>query len=241
MKNLLIALLLAPLAAFAAGVEVKLDKAPVNQSDLQSLQRGAASFVNYCLNCHSAAFQRWNRLQDLGLTEDQIKKNLIFGDVKIGETMTIAQPAKEAKEWFGAAPPDLTLVARVRGPDWIYTYLRTFYRDDGKPTGWNNVVFPNVGMPHVLWQLQGTQAMQHAEKKEGDKDHGPGKLVLEAKGSMDPAQYDAFVGDLVNFLVYMGEPAQEERKRLGVYVLLFLAGAFVVTYLLKKEFWKDVH
>lgn len=239
MKKLLLALLFAPLAALAS-TEVHLDSLPSTPDSerLPSLQRGAQTFANYCLNCHSAAYQRWNRLTDLGLTEQQIKANLMFGTDKIGNTMTVAIDRKDAAEWFGAAPPDLTLVARVRGADWLYTYLRGFYRDDGKPTGWNNVVFPNVGMPHVLWQMQGTQVAEH----QGKESHGPVKLKLERPGVQSTADYDRTVRDLVNFLVYLGEPARETRMRLGIIVVLFLTVVMLpLAYLLKKEFWKDVH
>jgi ubiquinol-cytochrome c reductase cytochrome c1 subunit len=239
MKKLLLALLFAPLAALAS-TEVHLDSLPATPDSerLPSLQRGAQTFANYCLNCHSAAYQRWNRLTDLGLTEQQIKDNLMFGTDKIGNTMTVAIDRKDAAEWFGAAPPDLTLVARVRGADWLYTYLRGFYRDDSKPTGWNNVAFANVGMPHVLWQLQGTQVAE----PQGKETHGAVKLKLERPGSQSAADYDRTVRDLVNFLVYLGEPARETRMRLGIIVVLFLTVVMLpLAYLLKKEFWKDVH
>ena len=239
MKKLLLALLFAPLAALAS-TEVQLDSLPSTPDSerLPSLQRGAQTFVNYCLNCHGAAYQRWNRLTDLGLTEQQIKANLMFATDKIGNTMTVAIDRKDAAEWFGAAPPDLTLVARVRGGDWLYTYLRGFYRDDSKPTGWNNVAFPNVGMPHVLWQLQGTQVSE----SHGKESHGPVKLKLERPGAQSAADYDRTVRDLVNFLVYLGEPVRETRIRLGIVVVLFLTIVLLpLAYLLKKEFWKDVH
>lgn len=239
MKKLLLALLFAPLAALAS-TDLKLDPLPSTDGAdrLPSLQRGAQTFVNYCLNCHSAAYQRYNRLTDLGLTEEQIKANLMFTTDKVGNTMVSAINVKDAAEWFGAAPPDLTLVARVRGEDWLYTYLRGFYRDDSKPTGWNNVAFPNVGMPHVLWQLQGTQAAEH----QGKEARGPVRLRLEKPGTLAAADYDKLVRDLVNFLVYMGEPAREARVRLGIVVVLFLTVVMLpLAYLLKKEFWKDVH
>jgi ubiquinol-cytochrome c reductase cytochrome c1 subunit len=239
MKKFLLAALFAPLAALAA-TEVQLDSLPgTPDSDrLPSLQRGVQTFVNYCLNCHSAAFQRWNRLTDLGLTEQQIKANLMFGTDKIGSTMTVAMDPKEAAEWFGTTPPDLTLVARVRGGDWLYTYLRGFYRDEATATGWNNVAFPNVAMPHVLWQLQGIQA---AEPR-GREAHGPVRLRLESAGIQSAADYDRTVRDLVNFLVYLGEPVRDTRIRIGIVVVLFLTVVLLpLAYLLKKEFWKDVH
>lgn len=241
-KSILPAILLVPVLAFASS-EIELDPAPVNLYDTISLQRGARIFVNYCLTCHNAAYMRYNRLEDLGLTEQQIKDNLMFAVAKrVGDTMTVAMDRKDAKDWFGAVPPDLTLVARARGPDWLYTYLRSFYRDRTTHTGWNNTVFPLVGMPHVLHELQGTQVLKTEMQTDasGHK-HKVQKLVLETPGKLGPVQYDMLVADLVNYLVYMGEPEKTFRVKLGIYVLFFLAIAFVVTYMLKKEFWKDVH
>ena len=236
MKKLFIALLWLPLLAFASGAELHLDKAPNKANDLPALQRGAKIFVNYCLNCHSASYLRYNRLQDIGLTEDQIRGSLLFTADKVGEPMTIAMQRAEAKSWFGAPPPDLTVIARARssefgsGSDWLYTYLRGFYRDDARPTGWNNVVFANVGMPHVLWELQGEQAM--------GADH---KLQLTKPGKLKPEEFDATVADLVGFINWMGEPMAEFRKNLGVVVLIALAILFVFSYALKREYWKDIH
>jgi ubiquinol-cytochrome c reductase cytochrome c1 subunit len=235
MKKLLLAFLSAPLLAFASGAELHLDHAPDHARDFAALQTGAKIFVNYCLNCHSASYMRYNRLQDIGLTEAQIKDNLLFTTDKVGDPMTIAMQRVDAKAWFGAAPPDLTVIARARasefgsGADWLYTYLRGFYRDDSRPTGWNNVVFANVGMPHVLWELQGDQVL--------DGEH----LKLAKPGKLSPEKYDEFVGDLVAFLNYMGEPVAEFRKRLGVVVLIALAVIFVFAYALKREYWKDIH
>ncbi len=236
MKNLLIALLFAPLLSFAAGADVRLDKAPDRARDLPALQNGAKVFVNYCLNCHSASYYRYNRLTDLGLTEGQIKDNLLFTADKVGEPMTIAMRRAEAKEWFGVPPPDLTLIARARtsgagsGADWLYTYLRSYHLDDSRPTGWNNPVFPNVGMPHVLWELQGEQVM------------GPdGKLVLAKPGTMQPKEFDSMVADLVGFLTHIAEPMANFRKELGVFVLIFLFVLFIFSYALKREYWKDIH
>ena len=237
-KTLLFLLAAAPVVAFAAGASVPLDKAPVNLSNQESLQRGARMFVNYCLNCHSANVMRYSRLQDIGLSEDQIKDNLLFAAEKPGETMTVAMPKADAKAWFGAAPPDLSVIARSRGADWLYTYLRSFYRDDTRATGWNNLVFDKVGMPHVMWDLQGEMVPVY---KKDDEHHTIERLELAKPGSVTLAEYDAMVGDLVNYLVWMGEPAQLERKRLGLIVLAFLAVFFVVAYYLKKEFWKDIH
>jgi ubiquinol-cytochrome c reductase cytochrome c1 subunit len=238
LKNFLFLLAAAPVMAFAAGATVHLDKAPVNVVDHDSLQRGARMFVNYCLNCHSASAMRYTRLQDLGLTEDQIKENLLFAADKPGETMKVGMTKADAKSWFGATPPDLSVIARSRGADWLYTYLRGFYRDESRPTGWNNTVFDKVGMPHVLWTLQGEMAPVY--KKEGGHEV-IARLELAKPGSVTLAEYDAMVGDLVNYLVWMGEPAQAQRKQLGLIVLAFLAVFFVVAYYLKKEYWKDIH
>lgn len=236
MKKLLFALLFAPLVTFAAGPSLHLDTAPDKANDMAALQNGAKVFVNYCLNCHSASYMRYNRLKDIGLNDDQVRDNLMFTADKVGEPMRIAMQRNDAKAWFGAAPPDLTIIARARasefgsGADWLYTYLRSFYRDETRPTGWNNVIFANVGMPHVLWDLQGDQVL--------GPDH---KLKLVRPGKMKPQEYDAMVGDLVAYLKYMGEPVSEFRKHLGVVVLIFLAVFFVFAYALKREFWKDIH
>ena len=247
-------LLAAPLAV-AASEGIKLDRLPadVNPLDPVSLQRGAQVYVNYCLGCHSLAYMRYNRLQQLGLTEQQIRDNLIFTGAKVGELMKIAVDPKESREWFGTPPPDLTVIARARssgagsGADWLYSYLRGFYRDPSRPNGWNNTVFQNVAMPHVLWQLQGeqvlateVQSIPRGSKGDAEK-YEVQKLVLEKPGSMKPAEYDRMVGDLVNFLVYVGEPSRQSRVELGIYVLMFLGVLFVLAYLLKKEYWKDVH
>lgn len=242
MKQLLLVLMLFPLAVLASSDE-KYDAVQVNLHDKISLQRGVRTFVNYCLTCHNAAYMRYNRLEDLGLTDQQIKDNLMFAVAKrVGDTMTVAMDRKDAKDWFGAVPPDLTLVARVRGADWLYTYLRSFYRDNSTHTGWNNTVFPLVGMPHVLHELQGVQVLKTEEKtdSQGHK-HKEHKLMLEKPGTLTPLQYDMLVTDLVNYLVYMAEPARNFRVQLGMFVLIFLGILFVLTYALKKEFWKDVH
>lgn len=238
LKTLLFLLAAAPALALAAGPSVPLDKAPVNPSDLESLQRGARMFVNYCLNCHSANVMRYSRLEDLGLTEDQIKDNLMFAAEKPGETMKVGMSKTDGKAFFGATPPDLSVIARSRGADWLYTYLRGFYRDDTRTTGWNNTVFDKVGMPHVMWDLQGE--MVPVYRKDGEHEVID-RLVLAKPGRVTLAEYDSMVGDLVNYLAWMGEPAQVKRKQLGVVVLIFLGIFFVVAYYLKKEYWKDVH
>jgi ubiquinol-cytochrome c reductase cytochrome c1 subunit len=240
-KKFLFALLFAPLAAFASGEELKFDSANIDPHDAISIQRGARTFVNYCLNCHSANSMRYNRLTDLGLTEQQIRDNLLFASEKVGDTMNISATRKDQKLWFGVEPPDLSVVARSRGTDWLYTYLRTFYRDETRPTGWNNLAFPNVGMPHALWQLQGVQAMKiESEEREGHKTEHR-KLVLQHPGSLSSLEYDKLTRDLVNFLSYMGEPEKTRRSQLGVVVLFFLLLLLVPAWLLKKEYWKDVH
>ncbi len=237
MKKFLIALLFAPLTAFAAGAALHLDKWPGAVSDKAALQNGAKLFVNYCMNCHGASFMRYKNLLDLGLSEQQVKENLMFTSDKIGDLMRVAARPDEQKQWFGAAPPDLTVIARARGSadgsgaDWLYTYLRSFYRDEARPTGWNNVIFANVGMPHALYGLQGYQTLNHDTHK----------LELVKPGQMAPAEFDKTVSDLVGFLVWMGEPQQEFRETLGYFVLAFLALLFVVAYALKKEYWKDIH
>ena len=239
MKKFLIALLFAPMLALASGGNVHLDKWPGSVSDKAALQNGAKIFVNYCLNCHGASYMRYKNLMDLGLTEQQVKDNLMFTSDKIGGLMAVAARAEEQKQWFGATPPDLTIIARARGEagnagagaDWLYTYLRSFYRDENRPTGWNNVVFENVGMPHVLYGLQGQQVLNHETHK----------LELAVPGELAPAEYDKAVSDLVSFMVWMGEPQQEFRRTLGIFVLAFLALLFVVSYALKKEYWKDIH
>lgn len=238
MKKLILILSLLLPAAVLANEGVHLDHAPINPANQVSLQRGAKVFVNYCLNCHSAASMRYNRLHDIGLTDEQIKANLLFSGGKVGDTMTSAISKADAKKWLGAAPPDLSVIARSRGADWLYTYLRGFYRDETRPTGWNNTVFDKVGMPHVLWQLQGEQ---HLQASEGNEHEAAPKLVLTKAGTMSPAEYDVLVADLVNYLVFMGEPAKSLRLQLGVAVLLFLSLLFVVAFYLNKEYWKDVH
>ncbi|MBZ0090951.1 MAG: cytochrome c1 [Sulfuricellaceae bacterium] len=242
MKKLLLLALLVPSLALANEEGPNLDQAHYDLGDQASLQRGAKVFVNYCLSCHSANYMRYSRLEQIGLSEKQIKENLLFAGEKVGETMNVALNPKEAKGFFGATPPDLSVIARSRGADWLYTYLRGFYRDDTRPTGWNNTVFDKVGMPHVLYQLQGEQVL-HVEEHEDSHGvkHEVKTLVLAKPGTMKPAEYDALVGDLVNYLVFMGEPAQQQRKALGIVVLLFLGLFFVVAYYLKKEYWKDIH
>lgn len=250
MKKFLTLLALLPSLAMAAGGGYPLDKAPEQSNDMAALQRGAQLFVNYCLNCHSAESMRYNRLADIGLTDDQIKDNLLFAGEKVGDTMTISMDADDAKKWFGAAPPDLSVIARSRasgagtGADYLYTYMRTFYRDHSKATGWNNLVFPNVGMPHVLWELQGVQKAVFEEKADP---HNPEKKVIEfarfeqvQPGSMNKVEYDQAMADLTSFLVFMGEPMRDDRFRLGVIVLLFFGVFTIFAWRLNASYWKDI-
>lgn len=251
MKKILFTLLAALGFAFSAHASTggfPWDKAPDKTNDMAALQNGAKIFVNYCLNCHSAAFMRFNRLKDIGLTDQQIKDNLLFTTDKVGETMKSTIDPKQAKEWFGANPPDLTVIARSRsaegmgsGADYLYTYMRTFYPDDTKATGWNNLVFPNVGMPHALWELQGKRVPVYETVKEGGHEvHQFKGWEQVTPGALSPAEYDKTVADLVNYLQWMAEPQQNNRKRLGLWVLVFLAGMTYVTWRLNAAFWKDV-
>lgn len=222
--------------AFGAGGEA-LEHANVNIRDTAAIQRGSRTFVNYCLSCHAASYMRYNRLaEDLELDEDVVMENLVFADVKIGDTMTVAMQDDDAKAWLGKVPPDLSLVARSRGTDWLYTYLLTFYQD--KSGGWNNLVLPNASMPHVLWPLQGIQKPIYATHEGHEAvDH----LVLAKPGLETPEEYEETVRDLVTFLEYLGEPSEVKRKNTGVWVLLFIAFFALITYALKAEYWRDVH
>ncbi|QCB46702.1 cytochrome c1 [Hydrogenophaga sp. PAMC20947] len=234
-------------AAMAAGGGFPLDKAPNRTNDMASLQNGAKLFVNYCLSCHSAAYMRYNRLRDIGLNDKQIAENLTFATDKIGDTMKASIDPNQAKEWFGANPPDLTVIARSRagsggtGADYIYTFLRTFYRDPARPTGWNNMVFHNVGMPNPFWQLQGEREPIHTKAES----HGAEVEVLKGweavkPGTMSEAEFNNNMGDLVAYMQWMAEPAQNTRVRIGVWVLLFLAAFTLVAWRLNAAFWKDI-
>lgn len=242
--------------AIAAGDHVEYEKVNIDLGNQISLQNGAKIFVNYCLSCHSAANMRFNRLQDIGLTEDQIKENLMFTTDKVGDVMQAAINPKDAAKWFGTTPPDLTLIARSRGADYLYAYMRGFYKDPTRPNGWNNVVLKNAAMPHVLWEQQGTKAVELDEKGQPvwiDNGHGVKvpKLYWETTGTYSrrlpdgnviETDYDKYAYDLVNFLVYMGEPAQVRRHQIGYIVMIFLLAVMLpLAYLLKKEYWKDVH
>jgi ubiquinol-cytochrome c reductase cytochrome c1 subunit len=246
MNKLIAAFVLTPVLALApvlgsASENVTLDDAGIDLTDKASLQSGAKSFVNYCMGCHSLKYMRWNRMaQDLGIDDADLRQNYLIGNAKPGDLMTIAMRPQDGEKWFGTEVPDLTLVARWRSPDWVYTYLKSFYVDPTRPYGVNNVIFPNVGMPNVLQGLQGTQDAVFGEH------HGEGAAAITGvklvePGSMSPEQYDAMVRDITAFLTYAGEPMQLERQHLGIYVMAFLVVLFVLAYLMKKEFWKDVH
>ena len=244
MKRIIFAVLaLLPGLVLAAGGGFPLDKAEYDLSDKASLQRGAATFMNYCAGCHSTQYQRYNRVAaDIGIPEELMKEHLVFTGAKIGDLMKSAMSEKDAARWFGAPPPDLTLVARVRGADWIYTYLRSFYVDETRPFGVNNSVFPSVGMPHVLEPLQGTpRAEFETHTLDGVEMQQVVSIKSDGNGEMNNEEYDQTVLDLVNFLVYSAEPVQQERERMGFWVLGFIAIFFIFTVLLKKEFWRDVH
>ena len=242
--------------AFAAGGHgAVLDVAHVKMDDKASLQNGAKLFVNYCLSCHSASYARYNRVaEDLDIPLALLKENLMFTTEKTGDLMKTTMPAEDSKRWFGVTPPDLTLVSRVRKPNWVYTYLRAFYRDESSPSGWNNSLFENVAMPHAMYELQGVQefvgkvessdagdahgdaADDHAEKVVGDA-----RFVLSHPGKLNPEEFDKAMLDLTAFLVYLAEPAQLQRKKIGVLSIGFLILLLCLVLLLKKEFWRDVH
>ena len=271
MKKLIavMALALLPLTGLAAGgPAVKLEKANIDLNNHAAIQRGAKFFVNYCMGCHSAQYVRYQLFKEVGLTDDDIKDNLMFAGGKVGDLMKIAMPVEDAGSWFGAPAPDLTLTARIKsgGADWLYTYLKGFYADPSRPMGVNNTVFPNVGMPHVLWELQGvqepvykfevhheghavasfdTEAAADAYLKEQGEGYRIERVVagldLVQQGSMTPAEYEQVARDLSTFLAYISEPMKLERQRMGVWVILFLIVFSVLAYLMKKEWWKDVH
>jgi len=263
MKNIIFGAVLSALfgtlslPALAADAGVVLDKVAIDLTDKAALQDGARTFANYCMGCHSAKFQRYERVaNDLGIPEELMLENLVFTGAKIGDHMKIGMTEADAKVWFGAAPPDLTLVARVRGTDWLYSYLRAFYEDPSRPWGVNNRVFPNVGMPNVLTDLQGRQVLgckQVQIVQDGKKQVDPltgtpltheacdQLVVLPNTGSQSEAEFNETVKNLVTFLAYSANPVKLQSQRIGTYVLLFLAFFFVFAYMLKREYWKDVH
>ena len=250
MKKFILSVLLGltcSIPVFANTDTITWDKAPNKLNDLSALQHGAKLFVNYCLNCHAASYMRFNRLTDIGLTTQEIKDNLLFTTDKVGDTMKVAMDPKQAKDWFGGTPPDLTVIARSRsghggtGADYLYTYLRTYYRDESKATGWNNLAFPNVGMPNVLWELQG----QRKPVYETIESHGHESQVFSgwqqvSPGKLSPAEYDEAVADLVNYMQWMSEPAQNTRVRIGVWVMMFLLIFMFIAWRLNASFWKEI-
>ena len=242
-KLICVLALLLPGMALAAGGNVHLDKANYDLSDKASLQRGAKLFMNYCLGCHGQQYQRYQRtFNDLGIPEELAEENLQFTGDKISDYIERSMPAESAAQWFGAAPPDLTLVARVRGADWIYTYLRSFYVDESRPFGVNNTVFPEVGMPHVLQPLQGTPRMVEEEAMvDGETVMRHAGIKTDGDGALTTEEYDHAILDLVNYLEYTGEPFRLESESIGKWVLIFILVLFVFVFMLKKEFWRDVH
>lgn len=271
MKSLIAILLLISSPAVMAAAQIELLEAKPDLGDKASLQRGAKLFVNFCVSCHSASFMRYNMMgEDLGLTEEQVMNNLLFASDKIVDKMDVAMSAKQAEQWFGVGPPDLSVIARARGADWLYSYLVTFYKDDSpnRPFGVNNIVFKDVAMPHVLWSQQGIQEYVKVERpdnvqsdhlealeasgedillhrklvlKDGSVEEATDRLAVVRAGAMEPGQFRRAARDLVNFLVYLGEPAQLVRYGIGTWVLVFLAVLFVLSLALYREYWKDVH
>lgn len=250
LRKLMAALAFVPLLTLASEGGFPLDKAPNLTNDLAALQNGARLFVNYCLNCHSASAMRYNRMQDIGLTAEQIKNNLLFTSDKVGDLMKVSMSPKDAKDWFGVAPPDLSVIVRAKsselgsGADWIYTYLRTYYQDNSRATGWNNLVYPNVAMPHALWELQGIRTAKFADEKnpyEGGKTvHRFIGFEQVKLGRLSALEYDTAVADLVSFMSWMSEPIQNKRRQLGVWVLLFLGIFVVIVWRLNASYWKEI-
>jgi ubiquinol-cytochrome c reductase cytochrome c1 subunit len=260
-KVLALVLLAATDGALASETGVRLEPALVDRLDVESLQRGARNFVNYCLTCHSAQYMRYNRLTDLRLSESQIQDNLMFATDKRGSTMMPAMTRAEGAAWFGVAPPDLSVEARIRGNDWLYSYFLAFYRDDGSATGWNNLVFPNVAMPHVLWSLSGTQKLVETVYDDHDEAEAAaiaakglalaerlanGKYVVktlanDTPGTLSTVEYKKFVADIVNYMDYMAEPVRNQRINIGIVVLIYLGVLFAFAYALKRAYWKDIH
>ncbi|MDJ0657610.1 MAG: cytochrome c1 [Xanthomonadales bacterium] len=237
-------LLLISGTALAAGAKVPLDQAQTDLGNMASIQRGAALYVNYCQGCHSAEYMLYSRLaEDLELTEEQVERNLILTGAKIGEPMVSTMDPADATVWFGAPAPDLSVIARSRGVDWLYTYLRSFYVDPNRPIGWNNTVLANASMPHVLWQLQGIQepVFETQTDETGVSKEVLVDLKLATPGAQTEAEYDRTIRDLVTYLEYQSEPAKLKRESMGVWVLLYLALFTFLAYLLKLEFWRDVH
>jgi ubiquinol-cytochrome c reductase cytochrome c1 subunit len=245
LKRLFVILALStPLVAAASSAGHQMEQANVDVSNTASLQRGARNFINYCSGCHSAKYVRFNRLgTDLGLTEDQLRTNLMFAAERPFDTIEVAMPASDAKNWFGQTPPDLSLIARSRGEDWLFGFLTSFYQDNTRATGMNNMMLPGASMPHVLWELQGIQrAVYRSEKDAAGNEHEVfDHFELASQGRLSTDEYKEFVRDTVAFLVYIGEPMKLQRVQLGIWVMFFLLVFFLFAYALKKEYWKDVH
>ena len=246
-KLICVATLIHSSLGFAAGGNGPLFHVNVDVNNRHSLQRGAKLFVNYCLSCHSASFSRYNRVAaDLGISEKNMRENLIFTNQKFGEPMIVAMTPEQGKEWFGAAPPDLSVRARAKGADWIYSFLKSFYLNEKATRGVDNKMLPGTSMPHVLWELQGWQDLNHDQGHAEEKhdDHGgevKSPFTLVEPGSLTEEEYDSAMADLVNFMVYLSEPAQLKRKTIGTGVLFFLAFLGIVVYFMKRDYWKDVH
>ena len=250
LKKLIATLALLPALAMANEAGFPLDHAPDRSNSLASLQNGAKLFVNYCLNCHSAAAMRYNRMRDIGLSEEQIKNNLLLANDKVGDLMKVSLAPKDAKDWFGVVPPDLSVITRAKaseagsGGDYLYTYLRSYYKDDTRPTGWNNMVYPNVGMPHVLWELQGIRTAKFVEEKDPHEHektvHRFAGYEQVKPGKMSALEYDTSIADLVAYMEWVAEPAQTKRKQLGVIVLLFLSLLVFLAWRLNASYWKEV-
>ena len=247
MKLRLITLLLAllPMTGFGASASrMDMDHVEVNLNDKMALQNGAKLFVNYCLSCHSAEYMRYNRMAaDLEIPEEVVLKNMVFNGGKIGDLMTTTMSAEDGTAWFGVAPPDLSLIGRLRDPEWLYNYLRSFYLDPSSPSGWNNVVFENVAMPHALYELQGQRkaVFKTVKDPEGNESLKLDYFETIKPGKMSLEEYDKAMQDLTSFLVYLGEPAKMVRHKYGIWVILFLLGFTALAYALKKEYWRDVH
>ena len=241
-KSLIVATLLWAGQSVTVSAAESVEHSGVNINDIASLQRGAKWFVNYCLGCHSASYMRYNRLaEDLDLSEDMVMENLVFSDAKIGDTMDIAMDPDKAELWFGKTPPDLSLVGRSRGSDWIFAYLKGFYMDESG--SWNNTMIPGVSMPHVLWRLQGIQTPVYRQEnsESGFTSDVIDHFEITTSGIQSVEEYDETARDIAAFLEYVSEPAKLKRKSIGVWVILFLAFFAFISYLLKAEYWRDVH
>jgi ubiquinol-cytochrome c reductase cytochrome c1 subunit len=236
----LIAILSSPAVIAAGGGNKNLDSAYINLSDKVSLRKGAHTFVNYCLSCHEASFMRYDRMaRDLEIDDATLRENLMFASTKPGDLMKVNMSAEDAKAWFGVKPPDLSLTARSRGPNWIYTYMRGFYRDESTATGWNNTLYPNVAMPHILYEWQGMRKAVFEKGADGAKQLAGYEQMTP--GTMDERQYDEAMRDLTNFMVYLAEPAKMVRYKIGFWVMIFMLVFIGLAYALKKEYWRDVH